>query len=123
MVYIDEDVWAVDQKFANWTAYASANPNSPTLEWITGHIEEATGIINENIGSFNVDITDVRFLDRVQKLCLRMVNRMRQIDLGQGTPGRIPLFSPNDFLIQRERKYLQSTIGVVLKYRGIGLSG
>lgn len=49
-----------------------------------------------------------------------MVTRMRQIKLGQGLPGKIPMFSPNDFLIDRERRYLQSTIGVVLGYRGIG---
>jgi hypothetical protein len=121
--YIDEDAFAVGYNYANWTAYASANPNTPTLAWVTENIEEATEIINEKIGSHNVSITDVRFLSRVQKLCLRMVKRMKQIEYGQGTPGRIPLFSPNDFLQDRERKFLQSTVGVVLKYRGIGLSG
>lgn len=86
-------------------------------------LEEATEIINENIGCFNVNITDERFLSRVKKLNNRMTTRMRQIQLGQGLPGKIPMFSPNDFLIERERKYLQSTIGVVLRYRVIGVIG
>jgi len=45
---------------------------------------------------------------------------MRQIELGQGLQGKIPLFSPNDFLIERERNYLQFTVGVSLGYKGIG---
>ena len=49
-----------------------------------------------------------------------MVLRMRQIDLGQGLPGKIPMFSPNDFLVDRERTYLQDTVGVLLGYRGVG---
>ena len=121
--YIDEDVFAVGYNYADWDAYSATNPNAPTLEWVTENIEEATEIINQNIGSFNISITDVRFLSRVQKLCLRMVKRMRQIEFGQGLPGKIPMFSPNDFLIDRERKYLQSTIGVVLQYRVIGVVG
>ena len=121
--YIDEDVFAVGYNYANWAAYTAVKPRAPTLEWVTENIEEATDIINENIGSLNVSITDVRFLSRVQKLCLRMVKRMRQIELGQGIPGKIPMFSPNDFLINRERSYLQSTVGVVLKFRVIGLVG
>lgn len=121
--YIDENVYAVGYNYANWHDYAAIKPNAPTLEWVTENIEEATEIINENIGSFNISITDARFLSRVQKLCLRMVKRMRQIELGQGLPGKIPMFSPNDFLIDRERKYLQSTIGVVLGFRVIGMVG
>ncbi len=121
--YIDEDVYAVGYNYTNWNDYTAVKPNAPTLEWVTENIEEATDIINENIGSFNISITDARFLSRVQKLCLRMVKRMRQIELGQGLPGKIPMFSPNDFLIDRERKYLQSTIGVVLGYRVIGMVG
>ena len=121
--YIDEDAFAVGYNYANWAAYAVENPGAPTLSWVTENIEEATEILNENIGSFNVSITDVRFLSRVQKLCLRMVKRMRQIELAQGLPGKIPMFSPNDFLIDRERKYLKSTVGVVLGYRGIGGTG
>lgn len=90
---------------------------------IDGYLEEATEIINENIGCFDVNITDARFLTRVKKLNNRMATRMRQIDKGQGMVEKIPMFSPNDFLIERERSYLQSTVGVVLGYRGIGAVG
>lgn len=121
--YIDEDDFAISHKYKDWNAYEASHPNSPPIETLEEWIEETTGIINENIGSFNVNITDVRFLSRVQKLCVRMTNRVQQIDLAQGLPARIPMFSPNDFLIDRERKYLQSTVGVVLGYRGIGGSG
>lgn len=120
MVYATKDTWAVTQKYKDWNAYEASHPNAPPLDNIMEMIEEATEIINENIGSYNVDISDVRFLSRIQKLCLRMVNRMRQIDLGQGLPGKIPMFSPNDFLIDRERNYLQFTVGVLLGYRGVG---
>ena len=121
--YIDEDVFAVAYNYTNWTAYASANPNRPTLAWVTENIEEATEIINENIGSLPDSITDTTFLSRVQKLCLRMVKRMRQIELGQGLPGKIPMYSPNDFLIERERKFLRSRVGIVLEYRNLGEFG
>ena len=120
MVYIDKEVFAISNNYANWTAYASDNPNNPSLSYLTEMIEEATDIINENIGSYNVDITDVRFLSRVQKLCLRMVKRILQIDIAQDLPARIPMFSPNDFLIERERTYLQFTVGLSLGYRGVG---
>jgi len=49
-----------------------------------------------------------------------MVHRMRQIELGQGLQGKIPLFSPNDFLIERERTFLQFTVGVSLGYKSVG---
>ena len=120
MVYIDEEVFAVSENYATWIAYASDNSNNPTLLHLTEMIEEATEIINENIGSYNTDISDTRFLSRVQKLCLRMVKRMLQIDIAQDLPARIPMFSPNDFLIERERNYLQFTVGVLLGYRGVG---
>lgn len=113
-------MYGVSKNKANWEAYAVDNPNNPTLSHLTEMIEEATDIINENISSYNVDIVDLRFLSRVQKLCLRMVNRMRQIELGQGLRGKIPMFSPNDFLIDRERNYLRFVIGVTLGYRSVG---
>ena len=120
--YIDKDVYAVGHNYTDWDAYAAARPNKPTLALLTEIIEECTEIINENIGSFNINITDARFLSKVQKLCLRMVNRNRQIEMAQGQPGKIPMFSPNDFLIERERTYLRN-IGVILKYRVIGAVG
>lgn len=89
---------------------------------IDDNLEEATEIINENIGCYDVNITDARFLPRVKKLNNRMVTRMRQTKLAQGTPSRIPFFSPNDFLIERERRNLKTT-GVILGFRGIGGSG
>ncbi len=121
--YIDEDVFAVGYNYDNWEAYAAVKPLAPTLAWVKRNIIEATDIINENIGSFNISIIDARFLSRVQALCLRMVKRMRHIELGQGLPGKIPMFSPNDFLIDRERKYLQSSVGVVLGFRVLGAFG
>lgn len=121
VAYIDKDEYAVNNNYANWTTYAAAVPNAPTLTHLENDlITEATDIINENIGSDNISITDSRYLSRIKKLCARMVIRMEQIELGQGLPGKIPLFSPNDFLIERERKYLQSTVGVVLGYRVLG---
>jgi len=120
MVYIDEEAFAKSENYATWIAYTADNPNNPTLLNLTEMIEEASEIINLNIGSYNIDITDTRFLSRVQKLCLRMVKRMMQIDIAQGLPARIPMFSPNDFLISREREYLQFIVGVLLGYRGVG---
>lgn len=120
MVYIDEDYYAKRENFADWDAYALANPDNPSIANLTEWIEEATNIINENIGSFNTDISDSRFLSRIEKLCYRMVKRIEQIDIAQGTPARIPMFSPNDFLIERERIYLRFTVGVTLGYKLIG---
>jgi len=120
MTYIDKEAFAISNNYATWILYAADNPNNPSLLHLTEMIEEATDIINENIGSHNVDISDARFLGRVQKLCLRMVKRMMQIDVAQGLPARIPMFSPNDFLIDRERTYLNFTVGVSLGYRGVG---
>lgn len=85
-------------------------------------LEESTEIINDNIGCFDKNITDVRFLSRVKKLNNRMTSRNWQIKKGQGLPGRIPLFSPNDFLIERERSTLKN-FGVILGFRIIGVSG
>lgn len=118
--YTNKDEWAISKNYENWSAFNDKNPNALVNDTIDDMLEEATEIINENIGSFNVNIDDARFLARVKKLNNRMVTRMRQIQMGQGLPGKIPMFSPNDFLIDRERKYLKSTIGVVLDYRVLG---
>ena len=82
-------------------------------------IRKATAIINKNIGSFSTDITDTRFIADVEELCLTMVKRMQQIDTGQGMAGNIPMFSPNDFLIERERVDLKN-YGFILKHRTVG---
>ena len=118
--YNTKDEWAISQNYASWSDFEDKKPNALTLETIEDMLEEATEIINENIGSYNENISDPRFLSRVKKLHNRMVTRMRQIKLGQGLPARIPMFSPNDFLIDRERNYLHVTVGVLLGYRGVG---
>ena len=57
MVYIDENVFAVKKNYANWAAYTADNTDNPTLANLTEQIEDATEIINENIASYNVDIS------------------------------------------------------------------
>ena len=119
MTYNDNDAWAKTKNYANWSAYATAHPNSPTEDHIDEMLEEASEIINLNIGSFNSDITDVRFLSRVKKLHLRMVNRMRQVELAQGKNMGFLGWSTTDFLQERERSYLV-TIGKILGYYKVG---
>ena len=114
--YIDEEAFAVSNGYATWAAYTADNVGAPLLADLTEMIEEATEIINFEIGTYNTNITDVRFLSRVEKLCGRMVNRMMQIKAGQGLINNIPLFSPNDFLIERERLMLNN-IGKILTKR------
>jgi hypothetical protein len=104
VVYANRDQWAVRHDYADWAAYAAARPNVPTQAHIDEMLEEATEIINELLGTYNADTTTARFLSYLQKLTLRMVDRMRQIDKGQGTRANFPMFSPNDFLIERERQ-------------------
>ena len=117
--YTNRDEWAISINYENWQDFTDKNPGALGLETIEDMLQEATDIINENIGSYNVNITDVRFLSRVKRLHNRMVSRIRQIQLGQGLPGKIPMFSPNDFLIERERQRLK-TIGLTLGHRVIG---
>ena len=120
MVYNDNDAWAKTQNYANWEAYAIGRPKSPTEDHIDEMLEEASEIINLNIGSFNSDITDIRFLSRVQKLHLRMVNRMRQVELAEGKNMGFLGWSVTDFLQERERTYLRKVVGRVLKKRIAG---
>lgn len=117
--YADEDDWAINQNYASWTAYALANPNSPTLAHITELLTKGTRIINKNIGCYSTNVSDTRFTGDLLDLNITMVNRMRQIELGQGMAGQIPLFSPNDFLIEREREDLKN-YGKILGYRKVG---
>ena len=114
--YADKDQWAVNQEFADWDAYAAANPNSPPLATITRLLNKATRIINRNIGSGATTITDERYIDDLEDLCIEMVNRMRQINIAEGRAQSIPMFSPNDYLVEREREQLRQ-IGRVLGYR------
>lgn len=113
--YNDKDDWAQNQDYDDWDAYALAIPNSPTADHLDDLLEDATTIINKNIGSFNVNITDVRFLEWVKKRHLRIVNRMRQIDLSGGKAEGFLGWSITDFLQERERNYL-ITIGKILGY-------
>ncbi len=121
--YTDKEEWAISKNYESWADFENKHPNALLNDTIDDMLEEATEIINEKIGSNDVNITDTTYLSRVKKLHNRMVTRMRQIQLGQGLPGKIPMFSPNDFLQDRERKYLQSTVGVVLGYRVLGVIG
>jgi len=117
--YNDVDEWAVNQNYDDFVAYAVDNPSAPTEEHLEDLLEDATTIINKNIGSFNTNITDSRFLEWVKKRHLRMVNRMRQIDLAGGKAQGFLGWSVTDFLQQRERDYLV-TIGKILGYYKVG---
>lgn len=119
MVYATKKDWAIRHNYATWAAYETARPGAPSETHINEMLEEMTEIINFEIGSFNSDVTDSRFASFLQKLCLRMTDRAFQVDLGQGTANNIPMFSPNDFLIERERAKIRS-IGKILGYRSAG---
>lgn len=102
--------------------YAARKPNAPTLAHLERLIRRANNIINRYIGCRPTNITHATYLADVQDLCLKMVIRQRQVELAQGQPARIPMFSPNDFLIDREREDLID-IGIVLGHRAIGEVG
>lgn len=107
--------------YANWTTYTAA-VSTPTASRTEEMLEEVTEIINEKIGTFNVNITDTRFTSRLEKLCIRMTDRMEQVDLARGKPQGFLGWSTTDFLQDRERKYLFS-IGIILGHRTLGEVG
>jgi hypothetical protein len=117
--YATKEEWAIRQDYATWAAYTADNPSAPSEDHLEDMLETATQIINDEIGSFSLNVTDSRFTTRLKKLCLKMVDRMRQVDMAQGKFNTIPFFSPNDYLIEREREYLRQ-IGRILSHRRVG---
>jgi len=117
--YANKDDFAVEYNYADWTAYAAERPNSPSLANLNRKLGMATRIINRFIGCYPNNVTDSDYTEELKDLCLMMVKRMYQVEMGQGMAKTIPYFSPNDFLIERERLRLVE-IGALLEYREVG---
>lgn len=114
MAYATTAQWAKRKGFASFAAYTAAYGSPYTETQIEEMLEEGAEIINENIGTLGTDITDPTYTSRLEKLNLRMVNRMIQVHYGETTS--TPYFSPTDYLQARERRFLQE-IGIIKEKR------
>jgi hypothetical protein len=119
MAYATTDQWAIQRDYASFAAYNTANPNAVIEAKLTALLDKATSIINRNIGSYSTSVTSSVYTTDLKYLCIEMVDRMLQINFAEGKTQNIPMFSPNDYLVERERENLRS-IGKILGYRKVG---
>jgi len=111
------DEFARKNNCSNWTEFAIKFP-FPTKKKLEDDREEANSILNEWIGSFNVDITDPRFTTWLRRKELEVILRMHDKDINR-KQGERGIYTPHDHLYERERQKCK-TIGVILGYRVVG---
>ena len=121
MVYSDDDDFAQDSNFDSWDEYEASGkyPRKKTLE---RHRLKANSAINRWIGSWNVDITDPRFIEELKNLELELIKRRHDKEKDRKTREGGGIYTPHDYLYQAERDHLK-TIGMVLGYKVPGVVG
>jgi len=86
-------------------------------------LEDATNILNdpEHINT-STNITTTRHLERLEKICFNMANRMLDIEQARGKQGGnfgMQMWSQADFLMTYERSFLH-TISLTENKRKVG---
>jgi len=120
--YCSKDQWAVRMRYDNWDAFIAAE-NWPTADLLQETLEDATNIMNdtEHINTSS-NITTIRHLGRLERICFNMTNRMLDIDQTRGQQGGsfgIQPWSQADFLMTFERSFLK-TISKTENKRKVG---
>ncbi len=120
MVYSDDDDFAHRKNYKSWNEFAKAN-TFPSKEKLTDDRLDACALLNEWIGSWNVDITDPRFTKWLKRKEIDVILRMHAKDRldKEGEAGITP---PHDMLFEYERKKLMN-IGKLTGYRVSGMVG
>jgi hypothetical protein len=117
--YADKDDFAQEYDYANWTTFNTAKGGKPSATWVENALNQMTRKINSFIGCYPNNVTSTNYTNELKDQCIRMVIRKLQVRTGQGMVGNIPFFSPNDFLVERERDRLYE-IGLELEHRVLG---
>lgn len=120
MVYSNDDDFAEDENYDNWSEYFAAK-GFPTKKTLTRWRKKANERINEWIGSFGVDITDSRFLEYLKGLELEVIQRMKDKTRDRKSKdGSAGIWNmPHDYIYKDERMKLKR-LGVTLKLRRVG---
>jgi len=116
--------WCVKQGYDDFTAYSAEHTDYPTEDALTEMLEEATQMMNDEIGikSETTNITDAAYTKVLRNLCYRMVNLMIDEEQGRAHEQRRSQYTPRDYMFERDRRRLQK-IGVVKGYRVVGQIG
>ena len=112
--YCDEDDYAQSHDYANWTAYAAARANQPTLSHLTQALNKATRIINRIIGTRS-NVTDSDYTSDLLDYCLIMTKRILG-ESTEGNRGNFIAYSPADYLNEKERAWL-TEVAITLEKR------
>ena len=120
--YCSKDQWSVRKStkvkpFDNWEDYA-AEEDYPDANSLDDALADATAIMNDSqhINCLSTNITDAAYIDRLERICYNMANRILSVELGRGMAGGDYRFSPQDMLYSMERQQLLNT-GFELGYR------
>jgi hypothetical protein len=114
--------WCVKQGFDDFAAYAVKNSDYPTENALTAILEDATGLMNEEIGDLTVNITITRHLKTLRNLCYRMSNLMIDEEQGRAQEQRRSQYIPRDYMYERDRSKLHR-IGIEVGARVVGAVG
>jgi len=120
--YCSKDQWAVRKStktktFDDWDDYADEE-DYPDANSLDDALADATAIMNdsEHINCGSTNVTTAAKLDRLERICYNMANRILSVELGRGMQGGDYRFSPQDMLYTMERQFLLNT-GFELGYR------
>lgn len=122
--YCSINQWAERKGYANWAAYVAAGYGKPDQEVLESALEDAADIMNdsEHLNCKSSNITDTDYTQRLERINYNMANRIMDVERNRGREGAMFRFSPQDFLFDRERKFLIQ-IAIDKSYRYVGAVG
>ena len=124
--YCSKDQWAKRMNRTDWDTFAAAE-DWPSADVLQEALEDATNIMNDevHINTGGSNVTTSQYLERLEKICFDMTNRMLDIEQARGKQGGdfgFQQWSQADYLMSYERSYLIQ-ISLRLGTRGVGAVG
>ncbi len=124
LTYCSVTEWCKKQGFSNFGAFSDKNSDYPTEEALTDMLEDATQLMNLEIGiqSTGNNISDTGYTTMLRNLCYRMALLMIDEEQARAHEQRRSQFIPRDYMFERDRNKLQN-IGRIKGYRVVGQIG
>jgi len=120
--YCSINEWAQKKGYDTFALFIAKHTDYVTEEALTDMLEEATSMMNDEIGSGDTNITDTRYTTILRNLCYRMSNLMVDEEQGRAHEQKRSQYIPRDYMYERDRSRLQR-IGLVKGYRAVGQVG
>lgn len=120
--YCSVKEWLSKQGYSSFGEFTAKNSDYPTETALNDILEDATALMNEEMGGLTINITITKHLKFLRNLCYRMTNLMIDEEQGRAHEQRRSQYVSRDYMFTRDRDKLQR-IGIENGSLVVGATG